>query len=136
MKGVLVVSHGRLAEGLADSVNMFMGDVEQFDYLCLLKEDNALEFGSRILEKCKELDTGDGVIVLADLLGGTPSNQTVPMLNENLDLLTGMNFPMVLELLSRRMMDDALDLSEFVTVGRNGIINAKEFLSANDDDDE
>ena len=59
MKGVLLVSHGKLAEVMADSASLFYGDaIAQFGYLCLNIGDSPDDFGSRIQEKAKELDSG------------------------------------------------------------------------------
>lgn len=138
MKGVLLVSHGEMANGMKDSATLFLGEsIEQFDALCLHKTDDPTTFGTKIIEKIQQLDSGDGVIVFADLFGGTPFNQTVPLLNEKVDLISGMNFPMLLEILSRRTFDKISALDEFVTVGQDGIKNAKVAMqSISDSDDE
>ena len=130
MKGVLLVSHGRLAQGMADSARLFYGDeIAQFGYLCLDIGDSPDDFGSLIEAKAKELDTGDGVIVLADLYGGTPCNQTIPLLKEGLDLIPGMNLGMVMQLLSDREYE-TVQVDSLIDAGRRGIVNIKELLDA------
>lgn len=76
MLGVLLVSHGNMAEGMIDSVKMFFGpDLEQIDFLSL-KLDMAIDdFKEALTMKLSSLDQGDGVVILTDLLGGTPANQ-------------------------------------------------------------
>ncbi len=125
MKGILLISHGRLAEGMADSAALFLGDgLPQFDWLCLEPGDSAHEFGNRIMEKASELDTGEGVIVLADICGGTPSNQTIPGLSEKLDLITGVNLSLLVQLLTEREYGQ-VSVPELVEAGRKGIMDMK-----------
>ena len=138
MKGVLVASHGLFAKGIADSIRMFLGDdIPQFDYLCLSKTDDPAKFGQLIKEKIEALDKGDGVIVCADLFGGTPFNQTLPFLNDKVDLIAGINFPLMLELLSTRTFVDDIDIANLVGIAKDGVKNSKDAMSKlTDDDDE
>ncbi len=123
---------------MADSVTLFLGeDLPQFDYLCLLKTDSPEDFGARIKEKISELDSGDGVIVLVDLFGGTPFNQTLPFVSDKVDLIAGVNFPILLELLGTRSFMDNIDVQNLVGIGKDGLKDAKESMtSLNTDDDE
>ncbi len=138
MKAVLLVSHGEMAKGMCDSASLFLGDnIEKLDYCCLKASDNPEDFGDIILTKINEMNSEDGVIVFADLLGGSPFNQAIQhvMTKENIELISGMNFPMLLELLSSRMFSDP-DLSSLVETGKNGIIDARNYLQTMQDDDE
>lgn len=75
MKGILLLSHGDMAKGMADSAKLFFGEViEQMDYLCLHAGDSSEEFAEQLCKKVNELDYGDGVVMLVDLYGGTPCN--------------------------------------------------------------
>lgn len=103
MKGILIISHGKLAEGMADSLRLFSGrEIEQMDYLCLKQNDSLDDFQDRLGEKIKELDRGDGVWILTDLLGGTPANKTAHFITDKTRVITGVNFPMLLELFVMR----------------------------------
>lgn len=102
MKGILLISHGEMAKGMIDSISLFFGDLEQLDYLCLNKEDNPEQFKEQMLEKISKLDSGDGVIILADILGGTPCNQSAYLVKENITVLTGMNLGMLISVMTSR----------------------------------
>lgn len=129
MKGILLISHGEMAKGMANSAGLFFGDdVPQMDFLCLSVGDSPEEFGERICQKVNELDSGDGVVILADLYGGTPCNQAIQHLNDKLDLISGMNFALLVQLLSERTCIEP-EISSLIEAGRNGIINMKEMLS-------
>lgn len=138
MKGIVLTSHGTLAQGLAHAATFFMGDpVEQLTYCCLKQDSAPEEFGRELKEAIMRVDTGDGVVILADLLGGTPCNQAVRLLNDKVDLIAGMNFPILLELLTGRMMGD-VDLAALMENGRSGICDVKAVLgqSAYDEEEE
>lgn len=95
MVGVLIISHGTLCKGLIDSVSMVAGEIEQSKSISLLPGQDPGEFGEIVREALKELDTGMGVLVLTDLLGGTPFN-TIAMLSQEypISVITGMNMAM------------------------------------------
>ncbi|MGN1399363.1 MAG: PTS sugar transporter subunit IIA [Erysipelotrichaceae bacterium] len=127
MVGVLLMSHGKMAEGMLDSCKLFFGeDIPQIKALCLCEGDNPELFDDRIREACEEIDDGSGVIALCDLLGGTPSNRSVFCLNENLQVITGMNFTILLEVLATRMNVEKLsefDIDGLIEVGKDGIVD-------------
>jgi mannose/fructose-specific phosphotransferase system component IIA len=132
MIGVLLMSHGRMAEGMLDSSKLFVGeDIPQIQALCLMPSDNPEEFDQRIKEAAAQVDDGHGVIAMCDLLGGTPSNRSVFVMNDRLQVITGMNFTMLLELLGRRLSVEDLkdiDLNDLMKVGRDGIVNLNDFF--------
>ncbi|MBR6958308.1 MAG: PTS mannose transporter subunit IIA, partial [Erysipelotrichaceae bacterium] len=69
------MSHGRMAEGMLDSSKLFFGDdIPQIKALCLMASDNPEEFDEKIRAAVEEIDDGQGVIAMCDLLGGTPCN--------------------------------------------------------------
>ncbi len=125
MVGILIVSHGNLVNGLLDSLRMFFGEEElqQIAGLALLQSDDCKQFGSKIDEMLKKLDTGDGVIILADMLGGTPCNQSLMRMNENMTILSGINLPMLMELVYERKYG-VIDIDTVLETGKEGITNA------------
>lgn len=136
MKGILLISHGKMAMGMADSAKLFFGDIiEQLDYLCLCVDDGAEEFGERVSQKVNELDCGDGVVILADLYGGTPCNQAIPYLNDKVDVISGMNFAMLVQLLTERTCVTP-EIPALIEAGKNGIINIKEIMAAGSQEDD
>ena len=124
MVGIAVISHGQLCEGIMNSVEMVAGNAEQLGILSLkpgMSPDIYREDPKKMIET---LDTGDGVLVLADLLGGTPFNSSA-MLSENMkiQIVTGMNMPMLVSLVLERAEEDTLDdlAQRAVEEGKNGI---------------
>ena len=98
MKGILLISHGPLAEGMLKTAEIFFGEnIPQMKAVVLNTQDDPEDFRGRLQEAVKEVDTGEGVLVFADLLGGTPCNQSAFVLDEQITVLTGMNLPMVME---------------------------------------
>ena len=129
MKGIVLLSHGSLAQGMYETAKWFMGDeIDQFDYLCLEPNEKAEEFDSRIQGKIKEVDQGDGVILFVDLLGGTPCNRCMTLAAENVQIISGMNLTLVLEQLGGRLSDQN-DFDYLVQVGRDGICDINKFVS-------
>lgn len=138
MKGIVLASHGEFAKGLADSAAFFMGDdIGQLEYCCLRQDSSLEEFTARLEAAMARVDSGDGVVVLADLLGGSPCNQAIAQLREHVELVAGMNFPVLLELLSARMGGE-VDLESLIVRGRTGLCDVREILAAQgaDEDDE
>ena len=134
MIGILLMSHGKMAEGMLDSSKLFFGDdIPQIKALCLEPADNPEEFDERIRAAIAEIDDGHGVIAMCDLLGGTPCNRSAFCLNDRFQVITGMNFTMLLELLGKRMAADDLndiDINELINVGKDGIISLNEYFKA------
>ena len=115
------------------SASMLTPDISQVASATLWPEDNPDDFQKDLEAKIKEVDTGDGVIILADMLGGTPGNRAVFSIGEKARLLAGMSLPMLLSLLytrdetndiealSRTALEDAadnlVDVNELMKMG-------------------
>lgn len=134
MKGILLVSHGKMAEGMIDSLQMFFGEnIPQLDFLSVKMDTGAEEFRNAVVQKIEELDSGDGVVIFADVLGGTPFNQSAQLLSERVDLITGMNLGMLMDYLGSREYED-FDADALVEKGKNAIINTKALMNAEEDE--
>ena len=131
MVGVLILTHGKLADGLKNSVEMIMGQNEPFNTLGLYEGDDFSEFKENVLEHISLLDTGEGVLVLVDLFGASPYNsvmfnyQEIKSREKNVRLITGVNLPMVIESLNARNYMKLDQLYEEVM--NMGISNIKGF---------
>ena len=90
------------------SASMLTPDVSQVSSVSLWPEDNPDDFQHKLEEKVREADTGDGVIILADLLGGTPGNRAMYSLGEKVRMLAGMSLPLLLSLLYSRDSGDSI----------------------------
>ncbi len=134
MIGILLMSHGHMAEGMLDSSKLFFGeDIEKVKALCLLPSDDPEGFDERIREAIAEIDDGSGVVGFCDLLGGTPSNRSMYIVAENprFKVITGMNLTMLLELLGRRMMTETieeLDIDELMEIGQGGVVSLNKMM--------
>ncbi|MBR4421896.1 MAG: PTS sugar transporter subunit IIA [Erysipelotrichaceae bacterium] len=136
MVGILLLSHGKMAEGLSDTVSMFFGnEIERFAYLCLKMEDDPDAFGSLIKEKLEELNDGDGVLVFCDLFAGTPTHQMTQFLSDKVRVITGMNLPLVMETLGNRLSDNGNDIDTLIETGRAGIQEWKPADTEQNDED-
>jgi len=133
MIGILLMSHGKMAEGMLESSKLFFGDdIPNIKALTLAPEDNPELFDERIKEAVAEVDDGSGVIAMVDLLGGTPSNRSMFVLNDRMQVITGMNFTMLLELMGRRFSAEdvsEIDIEELMQIGRTGIANLNKLMA-------
>jgi len=114
MVGVLIVSHGGLAEALISEVQSLIGKLQKVKGVSIWPIESEKEIRDRIREKMKEVDDGDGVVILTDILGGTPTNLCLSFLKEKaVEVVTGVNVPMLLTLSSyqnRRSLEEICSL--------------------------
>lgn len=133
MIGVLVATHGEMANGIADAIDMICGTQEKFAAVSLKRGQDAESFGEELSEKIVELNDGDGVIVLVDLLGATPMNQAALNLykSETVEVITGVNLPMVVTAtMERDCVDSIKELVEKVqNDGKDSVCAVRELLS-------
>lgn len=112
MVGLVLVSHGGMAEGMREAISMITGQTEQIAAFGLYEEDSPEELTEKIREQLPALDSGDGVVFFVDLFGASPFNACARLLLENQQkyaLICGMNLPMLLEISLQR---DSLNLQE------------------------
>jgi len=135
MVGMLIVTHGRLGEGLLDAMQMIAGPQEKVDFVSLKEGDSIDELKERILNTVKMLDDGSGVLVFVDMFGASPSNAAAYLLNENVEVITGVNLPMLLEIVSFRETSSLQELSaNAMTAGVESIKNLTQLLRASLED--
>ncbi|HOL53512.1 MAG TPA: PTS sugar transporter subunit IIA [Coprothermobacter proteolyticus] len=128
---MLIVTHGRLGEGLLDAMQMIAGPQEKVDFVSLKEGDSIDELKERILSAVKMLDDGSGVLVFVDMFGASPSNAAAYLLNENVEVITGVNLPMLLEIVSFRETSSLQELSaNAMTAGVESIKNLTQLLRA------
>lgn len=122
MKGILLLSHGTLSKGMYETTQWFMGeDIPQYDYLCLEPDDSPEAFDEKIKAKLEKIDSGEGTIFIVDLMGGTPFNRSASFMQNGVELFTGLNLPLVLELLGKRLFDE-YDMEALEQVGKDGVV--------------
>jgi len=127
MVGVLVATHGQLAEEFLNSAGMLVGTGEQMDSVCVLPGHPPEEFLALAEEKVEKLDTGEGVVALVDITGGTPNNTLFRLkMNHNIRIVTGVNLPMVMYAVMERY--DGMTMDELVeALLENGKTEISEF---------
>ena len=107
MVGVLVVTHGKVAEELVLAARRIVGDVEEIRALSIDWDDEVSAAGTAIQAAIKEMDTGEGVLILTDMFGGTPTNISLSFLKEGqVEIITGVNLPMLIKFCNLRDRDD------------------------------
>lgn len=127
MVSVLLISHGILADGMKETAKVFFGpEIAGFDSLCLETTETAESYREKLIAKVDEMDQGEGVVIVCDLLGGTPCNQCVFLDQTKVKVITGMSLPMVMELLAMR--DPEMNLDDFVENIKGSIVNFSRML--------
>lgn len=123
MVGIIAISHGTFVKALIDSVEMIYGKLDKIQAICLQKGESTDSLNTKIELKIKELDT-DEILILVDLLGGTPYNASSFWIkNPRINVVTGINMPMLLEILPHR--NEGLErVSEIAQESaKNGVVN-------------
>ena len=136
MVGMLVVTHRRLARELIDTAELIVGKIDNCIGLSLDPDLPVEDLRQQITHSMNTVNDGDGVIVLTDMFGGTPSNLSLSFLNhQGIEVVTGVNLPMLLKLAHSREDQKVDELARIVKdYGRRSISLASEIL--NDEVDE
>ena len=98
MLGLLVVTHGRLAEVLVEAATTIVGEVESLEAVSIGWDDDVTEARKRVEDAVHRLGGDDGVLILTDMFGGTPTNIALSLLeNGRVEVVTGVNLPMIIK---------------------------------------
>lgn len=130
MVGIIAISHGPYAEALIESVEMVYGRQEKIKAICLRRDESLESLQAKINGEVKALGLEE-VLIIVDLLGGTPYNATSMQLNNpNISVITGLNMPMVLHVLPNRnkSLNEVTNIA--MTSGKDGIVNVSEKFKA------
>ncbi|MEL6363235.1 MAG: PTS sugar transporter subunit IIA [Pseudomonadota bacterium] len=113
MIGIVIVTHGRLAEEFLAATEHVVGPQKQFKAICIGSDDDMEKRRADILAAAKAADKGEGVVILTDMFGGTPSNLAISVMEKaNAEVLAGVNLPMLIKLTSLRAEADLPSLVE------------------------
>lgn len=130
MIGLVLVTHGRLAEELYAAMEHVVGAQRNVATVCIGADDDIENRRADIESSIERVDTGDGVVVLTDMFGGTPSNLAISMMKrKGVEVLAGVNLPMLVKLAkvrSSQPLADAVDCAE--EAGRKYIAAASHVL--------
>src|SRR6476660_6376043 len=109
MIGVVVVTHGQLAIELVNAAEMIVGDLPQFAAVSIGWHDDVNDAREDIEKAIGRVHGEEGVLLLTDMFGGTPSNLGMTFLEkDHLEVITGVNLPMLIKLASLRGATDLL----------------------------
>jgi PTS system mannose-specific IIA component len=130
MIGLLIISHCELGKEFLNAAELIVGRLEAADSVSITQSTECQQILEEISKKIRSLNQGDGVLVLTDMFGGTPSNLSLSFLNdEKVEVLTGVNLPMVIAVSNDR---DRLTLAELgekaQQAGRRSITLARKLL--------
>jgi len=116
MIGLVLVTHGRLADEFIAATEHVVGPQSNISAICISADDNMELRRADIISAIQQVDTGSGVIVLTDMFGGTPSNLAISVMNKaSVEVIAGVNLPMLIKLASIR---DQNSLIEAVTLAQ------------------
>jgi PTS system mannose-specific IIA component len=135
--GLLVVSHGRLAEVLLETAVEIVGPFELAESLAIDRSDSVAEVRDRMRAAIERVDAGEGVLVLADMFGGTATNVALQLVgSHDIEVVTGCNLPMLLKLSSAiRGADDIGSLAQLLKFyGQRNVLVASEILKEREKD--
>lgn len=116
MIGMVLVTHGRLAEEFIAATEHVVGAQQNIQAICIGPDDDMEQRRLEILEAVKTVESGDGVVLLTDMFGGTPSNLAISIMEKGkVEVIAGINLPMLIKLASVRQ---ALGLEEAVDAAK------------------
>ena len=130
MIGVVLVTHGQLATELLNAAEMIVGDLPQFTAVSIGWHDDVNDAREDIDKAVERVRGEEGVLLLTDMFGGTPSNLGMTFLEKDrLEVITGVNLPMLIKLASLQKATDLLAVAkEMREHGRNAIWVASDLL--------
>ena len=110
MIGMVLVTHGNLADEFLSALQHVVGDQKQIATVCIGPDDDMEKRRTDIIKKIAEVDQGKGVIILTDLFGGTPSNLAISLIGKkNIEVITGINLPMLIKMASIRKSSSLIE---------------------------
>ena len=131
MIGMVLVTHGRLAEELVAALEHVVGPQRNLAAVGIGPDDDMEERRMEIMENAVKADEGDGVVVLTDMFGGTPSNLAISIMDKaNVEVIAGVNLPMLIKLASVRESEALADaVTSAREAGRKYINIASQLLA-------
>jgi mannose PTS system EIIA component len=130
MIGALVVTHGHLGQELVAAAEMIVGEISHIQAVTIGWHDDVNDAQVEIEKHISEVESGSGVLILTDMFGGTPSNIALSFHNPGIvDVLTGVNLPMIIKIANQKEGDTLQSLARMVRdQGRSSIAMASDLL--------
>jgi len=130
MIGLVIVTHGRLAEEFRRALEHVVGPQRNLATVCIGAEDDMQTCLGEVRKRVDEVETGDGVVLLTDMFGGTPSNFCIAqMARPGVEVLGGVNLPLLVKLAKIRsslVLADAVSVAQ--AAGRKYLASASDVL--------
>jgi len=129
MIGVVVVTHGQLAIELLNAAETIVGDLPRFAAVSIGWHEDTDDARKEIADAVGRVQQGQGVLILTDMFGGTPSNLAMTFLGPEVEVITGVNLPMLIKLAGLTEQASLIDAArEMREHGRNAIWVASDLL--------
>ena len=110
MIGMVLVTHGRLAAEFVAALEHIVGPQQAIAAVCIGPDDDMEQRRREILESVAKVEDGDGVVLLTDMFGGTPSNLAISVMDRpKIEVIAGINLPMLIKLASLRSTETLAD---------------------------
>lgn len=131
MLGIVIATHGTLSDGIKDAAEVIMGNTENILTVNLNAGDDVEKLGKKINRAILEVNQGDGVLVLVDLVSASPYNQSVLVTNkleqdlkDKVYIIGGVNLPMLLEIINHQILGSQIEI-----VAKSAAEQAKDCIS-------
>ncbi len=134
MYNILIISHGNIADSYLNTAEMIMGKIENVKAVGIEPGEEISAYGDKVFNMAEEIYTEDGILILADLYGGTPCNISISrILNhfEKIYIIAGFNFLLLLEALNRRTDNLKDSIQNLINAGVNGITDVNAIVKNN-----
>ena len=129
MIGLVLVTHGHLADEFIAATEHVVGEQTFVEAICIAADDDMELRRADIAAAMARVDSGDGVIMLTDMFGGTPSNLAISLMRPGVEVIAGINLPMLIKLASVRKTMKVADAVEAAqAAGRKYIAVASKML--------
>ncbi len=103
MIGILIVAHGDIGDSLTKAAELILGSIDNMDIVRVQGNIMCERLREEIQKKIEKVDSGNGVVILTDMFGGTPCNISLSFLNnEMVEVISGVNLPMLLSIIQNR----------------------------------
>jgi len=129
--GLLVVTHGGLAFELVQALRRIVGEVSPVKALSIDWEVGLSDAREVVRQSIEEVDPGGGVLILTDMFGGTATNVTLPFLRDGVEIVTGVNLPMMIKFANIARSSTLREAATLIKEqGQRAIVLAAEYLDA------
>ena len=134
MTGIVIVTHGQLGDALIEAAELIIGEkTEAVASVSINTQINADKMREKIEKKIKEVNKGDGVLILTDMFGGSPSNLSYSFLEEGkIEVISGVNLPILLKAIDvRKKMPLTEGVEKIIDFGKRSVSLASSILKGN-----